>query len=276
MWLLVAGLLLVHNAAGSVLPDSRSSIINGRDAPDSRWPWVARLWFTNGIRYWQCAGTILNKQWIMTAAYCLRTQLLPPLTDFSFARIGGNDLRKSSKFYTPLSKFEPHPNYRGIHNNIALVMLGEEISFSPTVAAMPLPAPGEQFGAKSECWIAGWGNIEEAYFNFDMRLKQRSVPLIRQDTCENLFPRLTSAMICAGSNDGEQITSDGDVGGPLVCEGTCGLVQVGIISTQADDECDSNFHGVYTRVSHYLEQIREIIGEGGSGSGSGDYDDEDL
>ena len=49
----------------------RSSIVGGHDAPKGRWPWMVHLNITSdGINRWRCGGTILNNQWVLTAASC--------------------------------------------------------------------------------------------------------------------------------------------------------------------------------------------------------------
>lgn len=52
----------------------------------------------------------------------------------------------------------------------------------------------------------------------------------------------------------------GDYGGPLVCYGTSGFVQVGIMSYENPDGCATPGHvGIYTRVSKYLRFINDYI-----------------
>lgn len=55
----------------------------------------------------------------------------------------------------------------------------------------------------------------------------------------------------------------GDYGGPLVCRGASGFVQVGIMSYGSRDGCALPGHpGVYTRVSKYLRFINDYIHHG--------------
>lgn len=49
----------------------RSSIIGGQDVPKGRWPWMVHLNITSdGIKKWRCGGSILNSEWVLTAANC--------------------------------------------------------------------------------------------------------------------------------------------------------------------------------------------------------------
>ena len=50
----------------------RSSIIGGQNAQKHVWPWMVHLNMSDGNGHkWRCGGTILNEQWLLTAANCL-------------------------------------------------------------------------------------------------------------------------------------------------------------------------------------------------------------
>ena len=77
---------------------------------------------------------------------------------------------------------------------------------------------------------------------------------------------LTDNMICAGTESGARDACNGDSGGPLFVQQDDGLTQVGIVSwgdgpLDAEVACGhKNAYGVYTRVSHYSDWIKEHTG----------------
>lgn len=49
----------------------QSSIVGGHKAEKGSWPWMVHLNITSdGRNKWRCGGTILNNEWVLTAANC--------------------------------------------------------------------------------------------------------------------------------------------------------------------------------------------------------------
>jgi len=61
----------------SVNPPLNDRIIGGRDALPMEWPWQVSMQAV-GNDYHICGGTIINSQWIMTAAHCATTYSTDP------------------------------------------------------------------------------------------------------------------------------------------------------------------------------------------------------
>ncbi|KAM7372594.1 hypothetical protein PAMP_009752 [Pampus punctatissimus] len=220
-------LVLIHNIGDLLGAEVRSSIIGGHDAKQGNWPWMVHLNITsNDKKNWRCGGSILNNQWVLTAANCFDKHRNPKLSH-SFAVIKANSLQKIKQGtvkYMGIYSFIENPYFKalstGYENDIALVKLKKKLEF-PRSDWVKLPGPKDDFGASSECWILGWGNIKT----------------------NGLFHAL-----------------QGDNGGPLVCRTANGLVQAGIMSYTSPEGCGlTKRPGVYTRVNKHLRFITDYI-----------------
>ncbi|KAM7372590.1 hypothetical protein PAMP_009748 [Pampus punctatissimus] len=220
-------LVLIHNIGDLLGAEVRSSIIGGHDAKQGNWPWMVHLNITSYDKEnWRCGGSILNKQWVLTAASCFDKRLNPKLGR-SFAVIKANSLqniKQGTVRYVGIEFVNRHGGFKalstGYENDIALVKLKKKLEF-PRSDWVKLPGPNDDFGASSECWILGWGNIKT----------------------NGLFHAL-----------------QGDNGGPLVCRTANGLVQAGIMSYTSPEGCGlTKRPGVYTRVNKHLRFINDNI-----------------
>ena len=88
------------------------------------------------------------------------------------------------------------------------------------------------------------------------------VPTVTNSDCNNAYsfcscPNITDSMLCAGYlGEGGKDACIGDSGGPLVCNDNGNAVLVGVVSWALG--CGSpDFPGVYSRVTHVLDWIKE-------------------
>ncbi|XP_070837890.1 tryptase-2-like [Chaetodon trifascialis] len=262
---LLTVLVLIHNTGGLFGAEVRSCIVGGHDAPAGKWKWMVHLNITSdGINKWRCGGTILNSEWVLTAANCWNKQPAPNLAR-SMVWVGSHSLQRASARYMGITFVISHPNYRalssGYENDIALVKLKKKIKFSELVSPVSLASVDDTFSSSSECWITGWGNIGTGVPLPDPEtLQQLRISIVPQSACKAKYPELTADMLCAGDMAGGKDACSGDYGGPLVCRAARGFVQVGIMSYGSQNGCALAGHpGVYTQVSRYLRFINDYI-----------------
>lgn len=160
-----------------------------------------------------------------------------------------------------VSQVIKHESYvpRTADNDIALLRLAEPISY--TMYAIPVCLPTHPLALR-ELWavslhtVSGWGRRSENGPTSAI-LRRLNVPRIHTQQCkEESGVELTQNMFCAGYIEGQQDSCKGDSGGPLVTKYKKTVFLLGIVSWGKGCARPGHY-GIYTRVSNYLEWIRD-------------------
>lgn len=123
-------------------------IVGGQTADEGQFPYQVSL-----RRYGShsCGGSILNENWVLTAAHCL-FQVSGTLTVVA----GTNSLGKGGDEYkTVKAIYNENYDPSGIHNDVALVKVATPIKFSSKV--QPIALNTEAIGAGEDLVLSGWG-----------------------------------------------------------------------------------------------------------------------
>ncbi|XP_031242185.1 kallikrein-10 isoform X2 [Mastomys coucha] len=217
-------------------------------------PWQVSLF--HNLQF-QCAGVLVDQNWVLTAAHCWRNK---PLR----ARVGDDHLllfqkeqlrSASSPVFHP--KYQPCSGpilpHRSDEHDLMMLKLSSPVRLTSSVHPVQLPFRCSQPG--SQCQVSGWGTTSSRRVKYNRSLSCSRVTLLSQKQCETFYPGvITNNMICA-EPDGNQDSCQSDSGGPLVCDDTLhGILSWGIYP------CGAAQHpAVYTDVCKHTTWIRRTI-----------------
>ncbi|XP_038623188.1 kallikrein-10-like [Tachyglossus aculeatus] len=222
----------------------------GRDSH----PWQVSLFRNLQFR---CAGVLVDRSWVLTAATCFDSWLWVRLGDYNLLLAdGGEQLRLSRRLFRhPGFRPSPSPTLprREHHHDLMLIKLRRPADLGARVRALPLPDACPEPGAL--CDAAGWATTLRPQVKYAKNLSCAPVKVLSHEECSQSYPGVvTQNMLCAGQAGGRD-PCQGDSGGPLVCNGTL----QGILSW-GDYPCGSGSHpAVYTKICKYSSWINKVI-----------------
>ncbi|XP_060657223.1 chymotrypsin-like serine proteinase isoform X2 [Drosophila nasuta] len=149
-----------------------------------------------------------------------------------------------------------HPEYdpHELLNDIALIRLPAEILFDEYIQSAKLPDPDKLYdnkvGVVSDSWYAR-NNLQ--YLNVTIFPYEDCKALVHKYNYAKFFP---SSFVCLKSSQGSPCK--GDSGGPLAIRNEDGTSTiVGLTSFGVSETCEPNTPVIYTRVSSFLQWIKE-------------------
>ncbi|XP_065345359.1 trypsin eta-like [Cloeon dipterum] len=234
-------------------------IINGDLAEEGSYTSVVSLQHVNNSQPF-CGGTILNRDFVLTAAHCIFAKDGENLIDFKV--VSSNiDLKREIRTYYPVTVIV-HALYNKsifLGYDIALVKVEPSFVLGDGESAVVLPKQNEETEVGTKATVVGWGRTDQR-FTSDRVLRVLDESVIENSECEerlNFHPPIHAFHLCAQPRPNTGFCK-GDSGGPVFV----GRKQVGVVSWyKGNCSHEEPLPNVFTRVAHFADWILEKIDE---------------
>ncbi|XP_037944301.1 brachyurin-like [Teleopsis dalmanni] len=236
-------------------------IAGGDLAHENQFPYQAGLSIElqNGFYTW-CGGSIIDKNWLLTAAHCVENVI-------SITVNLGSTKRLEPKHHLKLTPAQVilHTNWnnRTLENDIALLHLPTPLTFNESIFPINLPRLAKTYStyAHHEGTATGWGKTNDASPTISEHLRYVTRFVESNAECQFFYgASVHDSNICIDTTGG-QSTCTGDSGGPLVThDSTHGLILIGLTSFGKSSGCTKGYPAVFTRITSHLDWIQKISG----------------
>ncbi|KAL7286311.1 hypothetical protein TKK_0019271 [Trichogramma kaykai] len=241
-------------------------INGGENALPGEFPYQISLQINYvGHKSHSCGGSILNENWVLTAAHCVyqisqyaKTYVLSG--KHSIYRIERTEQENL------VEKIVVHENYSGKigPNDIALLKLRSPLIFNEHVKPIDLPSKNSE--VEGEVILSGWGAVHSHGRDTPDILQKATLTTIGLDVCNKAVEKygdtkVVSSNICTGPITGGISACQGDSGGPLVKEKNGKAQLVGVVSWGVIPCGFVGAPSVYTKVSSYIDWIENVMNE---------------
>ncbi|XP_060535455.1 chymotrypsin-2-like [Cylas formicarius] len=242
--ILVLACVISHN---EVFGSSR--IVNGTNAEEGEFPFAVSLRYKSSHT---CGGTILNENFVLTAAHCVCTNQTPRNSSLYSIQYGMVNITRDPVNTLDVKQIFCHQfDSEKLIYDCAVLELESSLPNDKSWRSVEL---SQKFVAEKSTTgvIIGWGKVEQEG-PLARTLQKLDVDVYDETTCRNTS-RDNTHHICFGSAFGG--ACNGDSGTALLVDG----MQVGIASF-ITDKCgvaDKDHPNVYSKVSSYYEWISKV------------------
>jgi transmembrane serine protease 11D len=251
-------------AAQAFRPTGR--IVNGELVLFKDHPWqiaMIRGYVPEPQRSQFCGGSMIANNWILTAAHCVRNDIVredPNRVDVVVGTpqygLGGERL--------DVAEIHTHPSFNSLtmEYDFALLRLNSSITLA-SAQAIKLADENMQVNDGTKACVTGWGATAEGSPG-SVDLLGVTVPVVSNTVCnqpESYNGDIKASMLCAGERVGGVDSCQGDSGGPFwTTVGGGGVPTLtGVVSW--GEGCARRLkYGVYARVSAAASWIASTTG----------------
>ncbi|XP_045776221.1 CLIP domain-containing serine protease 14D-like isoform X2 [Maniola jurtina] len=254
-------------------------IIGGTIAAIDEFPWMALVKYLDHDNKFQlsCSATLITDRHLLSAAHCFSGHTLTPVS----IRLGEWNTQSPNECFDSVCADPPveieiekvflYPKYKKealTFGDIAVIKLKQPVNFTDFIQPICLPTTEyikmQDYTRDSSYWTAGWGVTE--FGETSMVKRKVDVEAVPIDICRAAIPYIPESssqfLICAGGRGGKD-SCRGDSGGPLMREVRenyrSNWFLYGITSFGGKACGQAGIPGAYTRVTAYMDWIRDIV-----------------
>merc|ERR1712137_747561 len=254
-----------------VVNGTNNRIVNGETAYHGQFPWQISLRY--GIfssKSHICGGSIIDEQWILTAAHCFGNSRNP---DYYQVRVGSQDQTSGGSEegavvhdVEKVIRHEDFSQFLNIRNDIGLLKLKKPIDFgNKYVNRVCLNPQSNDLIVGHKLINSGWGRISGGGA-IPAELQYTTLIGLDNKECAGDWGDFTydkEQMVCAEEDNTSPC--NGDSGGPLTGtytneDGTQQEYQAGVVSF-GNSGCAGPNPPVFTSVSYFYDWIQENIAD---------------
>lgn len=253
----ITGVVTTVDSSPTKAEELTPLIVGGTPATISDAPWQVGLISASAGNDFDgqfCGGTLIDVDWVLTAAHCLSPAPAPAALKIL---VGHDTLSTTGSSAVATSRIVVHPNYDTDteDNDVALIQLASPVTLSPgTVETLPLAS--STVAAGTSALITGWGNTAYPATSYPTVMRKAMVSVVSDAACNIPYGGsiIAADMLCASNAGFTSDTCQGDSGGPLAVQ-VSGTWTLAGITSFGSGCATAPYPGVYAEVSTYRNWI---------------------